>query len=251
MKTVKYISEDYDTIYGDSLIDQACKLASRYWKDNRVYERWFLSRLETVTENNKNAEDRLVTFRIWLENVMYFFTVRKIVEKYDESRGAFSTYVYNTIKYYECIFAYQILYNLTQSEALAYTRKLANKEDKEIDLDLRNRKSILCAHSSFDEVVKERKSGSKDVTLGEVVEDRQNIDPQKRLEIEEKLRAINEVLESNLIKPNQRNIIKSYIQNNCNYADTAKCLGLTRQRIEQVMKHFRTILKQKGISYKD
>ena len=61
MKTVKYISEDYDTIYGDSLIDQACKLASRYWKDNRVYERWFLSRLETVTENNKSNFAQLET----------------------------------------------------------------------------------------------------------------------------------------------------------------------------------------------
>lgn len=250
MKTAEYSLENYG-VYGDSLMDQACKLASKYWKDRRVYERWFLSRLETVTENNKNAEDKLVTFRTWLENVIYFFTVRDIVGNYDKSRGAFSTYVYNTIKLNECIFAYQILYNLTQNEAITYARKLANKEDKEIDLDLRNRKSILCAHSSFDEVVRERKSGSKDVTLGEVVEDKQNTDPQKQLEIAEKIKAINEILESNLIKPNQRNIIKSYIQNNCNYADTAKCLGLTRQRIEQVMKRFRMILKQKGISYKD
>lgn len=251
MKTAEYNLENYDIIYDDSLMGQACKLASRYWKDRHVYERWFLSQLETVTENNKNVEDKRNIFQIWLENVVYFFTTRNLVENYDTSRGAFSTYVYNTIKLNECVFAYQILYNLTQNEAITYARKIANKEDNEISLDLRNRKSILCAHSSFDEVVKERKSGSKDVTLGEVVEDRQNIDPQKQLEIEEKLKAINEVLESNLIKPNQRNIIKSYIQNNFNYTDTAKCLGLTRQRIEQVIKHFRTILKQKGISYKD
>lgn len=242
MKELDYIYKDNP----EDLIYQTYKIASSYWKTKKVYERWFLNKIEnSLDERRYNVDTRMNIFNAWLENVMYFIITRKILDNWDVKKGTLSTYICSVIHLNENIFAYQILYNFTQEEARVYERKLKEGKAKD-DLNTRNHKSILYCHSSLDEPV----AKEKEIFLGEVVEDNNTTNVQKEIEIQETLKQIFDTIDNTKVfKDSAKNMIKCYIKNNCNYATTARELGCSRQRVEQVIKRFRALLKRKGISY--
>lgn len=248
--------KELDYIYKDNpndLVYQAYKIASSYWRTKKVYERWFLSRIENILDEKRyNISTRADVFNAWLENVMYFIITKKALDNWNEERGTLSTYICSIISLNEYIFAYQILYNFTQEEALTYSRKLKEGKAKD-DLNTRNHKSILYCHSSLDEpVTKDSSAKDKEILLGEIIEDNNTTSVQKEIEIQETLKQIFDTIDkTKKFKDCAKNIIRCYIKNNCSYTTTARELGCSRQRVEQVIKRFRELLKHKGISYEN
>lgn len=241
---------DIDTIYENNKEDlnyQMYKIASDYWRKRNVFDRWFLGKIENNLDVRRySIARRSDIFNAWIENVMYFIITRNCVKNWDSKRGTFSTYIYNIIALNEYIFAYQILFNFTQEEAISYARKLKKGKINENNINSRNRRSIICCNLSLNEPIND----NEDSYLGDVVEDENNANIQNKIETQEKLKEIFDTLENTKrLTDKQKKIIQSCIKNDCNYAVTARELGYSRQRIEQVMKIFRNLLKNKGIRY--
>lgn len=244
---------DIETIYEndkDNLIYQTYKLTSSYWRKKNVYERWFLGKIEnTLDDKRYNVSTRAEIFNAWVEAVMYFLITRNHLKNWNKEKGTLATYIYNIIDLNEYIFAYQILFNLTQNEAISYARHLKEGKSHYNSLDTFTHKSILCSYNSLDEPIKD-KDNNDDVCLGDLVEDNKTQNVQKEIEIKETLKQVLEVL-NNINSDNTKNILKCYIENDCNYSKAAKILGCSRQNVEQNVKRFRRLLERKGIRYED
>lgn len=234
-QTMKTVNDNYNVYENESLEEQVVRLAKSYYFKFNIYNKYF----------NDDNIDRDTVLDEFIENVVYFIFVRKIIDNYDSSISKFSTYIFNVIQFNENIFIFQIKYDFSLNEAIRYKEMT---EEKRYDYLTKLR---YCLELDA-KVIDEGSNQETKLTIGDIVAD--NNDAYKEFfDKEERSRKLSQILnyikKSKKLSEKDKERLYYHINNGYNTRKTIEHFGISRQRLDQITKKFRKMLIHAGIRY--
>lgn len=231
-----YILEQYKQLPEDSLDNQVVRICCDYWGTKHVFTRCFW----WAKENSQYSQQDI--FNRWLENVLYLFYIRDSLNKWKEKKVCkLSTYVYRFIEYNEDAFTYQIKFDISLPNAFLLKRNVKKKDDSV--LKYINTNSVI---KSLDETIDNDDISS--ATLGELVED-PSIDVERAATAKKMYSDVcNFILNHPKITDKNKEMLMFYMHSDGSQTKTAKKFGVTKQRVDQLLRKTRKQLLAQGMS---
>lgn len=228
------ITNDKDVIYdlNEDINVQVVKLIRSFFYKRKLYEKGL-------------DVDEFV-------NVAYeLFLIKDFINKYNESFGKLSTYVYYILDKYYVIVYYELRYNLSYRLAfLLYKNSTTNIDRAARLLNINN------SYTSLNQSI----SGTKKLSLErdkntyeEVIPDPDETGIDKYLynqNLKDKLTEVtNFIKNEKKFTEQQKNIIFSFMRSGGSFTETAKSMGCSRQNVHRVVEKFKRLSKVAGLTY--
>lgn len=191
-------------------------------------------------------------------NIAYqFFLDRDLLNKYDSNKGTFSTYVMYVLNLHYKIFVNMVKYNIsfTRARALVVLARSLNKNKTTYNVNGIEIDNEYFQAINFNQPLSLNQPLNGDIVDTEdtdacmidlVIDDSLIANVQKYVEIKNDVDSIYFYLEkTRVFSKREKEIIRSYLQCNCNEASAAKKLKLTRSRVNAVVVKFKKYIKKK------